>query len=592
MAGKLLIVNGHHHEFKCIPIGSFGLCDYLGRRGGEARILNLALYPAEGYLARLEAEVRRFSPDLVGLVIHWKELLENALHVAFFLKAKFPRVRIVAGGLTASFLGEDLLGHSDEIDFIVRGDPEAAVERLLGGMPLAEVPNLLYRDSGRVRANALAATDKKTMDEMVFTHVDHLVDHQRYIAYLNGFLGWTLMVGRGCAYDCDYCGGSKKAFRETGDRRGLTLRSREAVVRDLKVLGRYTDFVFLGNEPSKPHMYGVLEAIAADPEVAGKFRCGYNTFKLMDSRLIELLLRAFRTGPEIRTPIEVAPETTIEADRPQVRDPALMYTNAELLDSVVETHVRIPGASTIIYFSRYHQTHTRAKLFEELRNIHTLRCQLYERELSEAVSITYCFLSTDVGSANWDQLPLRLGQAGPNGGARTGATELLLRHIRRYQRGRWPDPELDGLCMYRPDEIDDEFEIRYTRLARLLELLLQAGPYYYLVSRVFDFEDMLPVWQAVVEETRHLYLGPSVELHALERVHAGLMARFPERYREVPAFFDGLLMVARRLLENRHSRNVDLPPVEGEQLLLLVRPRLHPERIPTGGVSVPVVDAL
>ncbi|MEM9491503.1 MAG: hypothetical protein AAGC55_20330, partial [Myxococcota bacterium] len=376
----------------------------------------------------------------------------------------------------------------------------------------------------------------------------------------------------GCAYECDYCGGSKKAFREAGDRRGLTMRSRTAIARDLKILAKYTDYVFLGNEPSKRHMYGVLEHIANDPELARRFRCGYNTFQLMDDRLLELIPRAFRTSHDITTIVEIAPETTIEADRAVVRDAALYYSNDQLMDSVIATQERIPGAQTVVYFSRYHQTHTKSKLIDELANIHDMRCRLYDEGLSDRVVITYCYLSTDVGSANWDQLPVQIGKR------RTGSTEMLLRHIRRYERGQWPNPPIDGLCIYRPPDIDDAFEVWYMRLAQTIELLLEAGPYYYVVSRAIGFDRLIEALGEVVEETRELALGAQVTLHIVDRLHHTIARRWPELHAQAPGLFTGALAVARGILMARNTRDVSLPPIAGEQLITVSQPVLERSR--------------
>ncbi|MEM9488902.1 MAG: hypothetical protein AAGC55_07140, partial [Myxococcota bacterium] len=98
MDSRLLIVNCHHHEFKCVPIGSFGLCDYLARHDIPARIFNAALYSRAEYVARLEECVLDYQPSHIGLIIHWKELLENALYLAFALKSRFPERVILCGG--------------------------------------------------------------------------------------------------------------------------------------------------------------------------------------------------------------------------------------------------------------------------------------------------------------------------------------------------------------------------------------------------------------------------------------------------------------------------------------------------------------
>jgi hypothetical protein len=44
MEPRLLIINGHSAYFAYVPMGTFGLCDYLGQKKIPARIVNPALY--------------------------------------------------------------------------------------------------------------------------------------------------------------------------------------------------------------------------------------------------------------------------------------------------------------------------------------------------------------------------------------------------------------------------------------------------------------------------------------------------------------------------------------------------------------------
>ena len=142
---KLLIVNPYHEKYMQIPMGAFGLCDYLTQAGIEARMINMSLYPYPTHETRLRAELSSYRPDMAGIVLHWKETLESSLHLAFMIKRWFPGVPVVMGGLTAGYFAEDLLDFWDEVDFVVRGDAERALELLLRRSPPSEIPNLAYR---------------------------------------------------------------------------------------------------------------------------------------------------------------------------------------------------------------------------------------------------------------------------------------------------------------------------------------------------------------------------------------------------------------------------------------------------------------
>jgi len=127
------------------------------------------------------------------------------------------------------------------VDYIIKGDPEKPLELLLRGAESPEIPNLIYRDRAAVRANGASyCIDDETISSISFSKLTHLLDYELYIKALEEKLGFPLFIGRGCVFNCDYCGGSRESFRLHSARAKPVTRSIAAIIADLKHLKVYT----------------------------------------------------------------------------------------------------------------------------------------------------------------------------------------------------------------------------------------------------------------------------------------------------------------------------------------------------------------
>jgi hypothetical protein len=133
MQSRLLIINCPSEYFFYIPMGTFGICDYLSRRDIPVKMLNLALYKETETCKVLEHHLESFQPTHVGIILHWQETAEAFLRVGDLVKSYNKDIRIISGGFTAGYFGEDLLEKYRFLDFVVKGDPEKPLELLLSG---------------------------------------------------------------------------------------------------------------------------------------------------------------------------------------------------------------------------------------------------------------------------------------------------------------------------------------------------------------------------------------------------------------------------------------------------------------------------
>lgn len=246
--------------FEMYPIGFSTMAAYLGSKGKNVRIVNLAVRMLQDPNFDVEAHLSRLHPKLFGIDLHWLPHCHGAIEIARIAKRLHPSIPIVFGGFSSTFFHEELILYP-EVDFVIRGDSaekpllalvealEAAAGDASGEVRdkrLAEIPNLTWKDSrGEVRVNTLKYVPL-TIDEFEHGYEDmtRSVVKYRDLAGITPFLDWMgypimpVMVVRGCNCECVFCGGSHFAFKGTMQRELNAYRSPQALVKDMRSIAR------------------------------------------------------------------------------------------------------------------------------------------------------------------------------------------------------------------------------------------------------------------------------------------------------------------------------------------------------------------
>lgn len=238
--------------FEGYPIGFLTLSEYLTRHGMTVRIVNLALkmlrdrsFDAESYTADLSAVA-------FGIDLHWLPHVDGCLSLAAQLKRQHPAVPVIVGGLSATYFRNELMREYPCIDFVLCGDSTEEPLRLLmeavrNGGGFGQVPNLVWRDHGRVVDNGITWRPD-TLDHVRFdyAHIFRMLVKYRdpvgYLPYASWFEHPVLAVFscRGCLHDCSTCGGSSSAFSSTCIRSRPAFRSPELLAEDVATIAGYT----------------------------------------------------------------------------------------------------------------------------------------------------------------------------------------------------------------------------------------------------------------------------------------------------------------------------------------------------------------
>jgi hypothetical protein len=458
MPPRLLIINCTSPFFFYIPMGSFGLCDALGQQGLEARIFNPALYPEAEVRQRLFAVLDTLQPTHVGLVCHWQETAHGLLAALEMVRAWDAEVVTLCGGFTASYFAEELLRTVTELDYVVVGDPEVPVTQLLLGSPPAAIANLVWRENGASRrSEGHWLMEQPLFDSLAFADCSCLVDAPRYFEKINTKLGFPVLLGRGCVFDCEYCGGSRHAFQLHSGRTKPVTRSLAAILADLHRLKAQTSVLYICYENDPAFIKSLFRAIGEDRELRGHFTLHYGAWHLLDAEFLALYRQAFNCAavPPI---FEFSPEVVADHHRSAIKRGVTygfeaMEENFRAISEAFNGRVRIE-----VFFSRYHPAISVRDLEREIGAILLLK----HRMIRQGLPVHVCFdhLSTDVGSRYWEA-----HQERPRDFAR------FLDLKARVDAGHlYPFP-VDNLCLLIPAHLPSAFLVRHEALLLVLERL-------------------------------------------------------------------------------------------------------------------------
>lgn len=386
-------------------MGSFGLSDYLRQRGIEARILNLSLYPPGEMRDVLDRCLNtEFQPTHAGLVFHWQETAEGFLWAGEYIRDRRPDMKIIAGGFSAGYFGENLLEKCRFLDYVLRGDPEKPLELLLQGTEVSRIPNLIHRQGNNCTKSAVHHTDCRILSRISFTDLTCLYDHERYVKAIEKKLGFPVFLGRGCRHACDYCGGSRRAFTLHSRSAKPITREIGSVIADLKRLKQFTRTIYICYENDLTYLKDLFRAIQKEPELVKTFLLNYGAWNLFDREFLDLYREVFICSSENKPVFELSPEVYNDGSRRKIKHNQGHYSvrelgeNIEFLDTCLGDTVRIS-----VFFSRYHDTmKTYGDIRREICGISRFTHEVVRKNLCQ-VQVNYGHLSTDIGSRYWER---------------------------------------------------------------------------------------------------------------------------------------------------------------------------------------------
>jgi anaerobic magnesium-protoporphyrin IX monomethyl ester cyclase len=203
------------------PLGLLALGGPLLDAGHRVGLLDAEFGPMT--VDSIVSEIRALAPDAV-LLGHSGSTSGHpaAARIARAVRAALPHVWIIYGGVYPTYNWPEIMEQEPAIDFIVRGEGEETVVRLVTALvrkqTLEKVPGIVFR-AGTVPAPMCLSEEQRcpasrvlaTAPAAVITDLDayrvgwELIDHKRY-SYWGNRRAVVVQFSRGCPHQCQYCG--------------------------------------------------------------------------------------------------------------------------------------------------------------------------------------------------------------------------------------------------------------------------------------------------------------------------------------------------------------------------------------------------
>jgi anaerobic magnesium-protoporphyrin IX monomethyl ester cyclase len=225
---RILLVNPPHPSIgsripreHLPPLGLLSLGGPLLDAGHPVRLLDAEFGPMT--LRRIVSEIQLYDPDAV-LLGHSGSTSghPSAVQIARAVRSALPEAWIIYGGVFPTYHWPQIMEQEPEIDFIVRGEGEETIVRLVTALEqklaLEQVPGIVFRagtnpglrrlgdarpcSGHQVRVNPPAPVIR----DLGACRVGwELIDHRRY-TYYGKRRAVVVQFSRGCPHHCHYCG--------------------------------------------------------------------------------------------------------------------------------------------------------------------------------------------------------------------------------------------------------------------------------------------------------------------------------------------------------------------------------------------------
>ena len=194
-----LTERGKDYDVRPLPIGLNYVGATLIEAGHDVEVLNL--HDFKGSLQDLREVLDEHAFDVVGISLFNGNRF-GALDCAKVAKEIRPDVKVIFGGVGATFLWDFFLRHFPFVDYVIRGEGEETFKELLhhlsrhnerlGPDHLMAIKGIAFRDAG--------GRPVKSEDRPFIEDLDSIPDPSLYFSFQH------VVSSRGCPWNCSFCG--------------------------------------------------------------------------------------------------------------------------------------------------------------------------------------------------------------------------------------------------------------------------------------------------------------------------------------------------------------------------------------------------
>lgn len=215
------------------PLGLASIAAYVRAKNKSIKIIDCnvespSIDHFENYFK--ENYVKHYSTiKYIGLTA-MTPTIKKAYKIAEICKKFYPNVKIVFGGVHATFLPEEVL-QNDLVDFVVIGEGELTFEELLSGKDKATINGLAYKVDDKIRINS-SRERILDLDDFPMPAYD-LLPIKKYRPAKGTYKklpAMSMITSRGCPGRCTFCS------KTLGNR--IVFKKAETIFNEIKFLKR------------------------------------------------------------------------------------------------------------------------------------------------------------------------------------------------------------------------------------------------------------------------------------------------------------------------------------------------------------------
>lgn len=322
--------------FEMYPLGFLTITNYLEERGITVRVINLALRMMNDRRFDVTKFISRLRPKAFGIDLHWLPHAHGALEIAAIVKSSHPEIPVICGGLSASYFHEELIDYP-QIDFVIRGDAvEPALYELLlqigTSHDYGHVANLTWKERDKLRINPLCCIP----DNYDYVNINpmrmvRMVLRYRDLQSVLPFNGWwqnpitAVFDVKGCAHQCQTCGGSKSAYESTVRRKQPVFRSPDNLIENIMDIASISRGpIFLVGDLHQAGEDYIRETLERLKATKVRNEIVFELFAMPNAGFLKAIDGAVKTWS-----LELSPESHDAAIR-QRQDSSVNYSNSEM----------------------------------------------------------------------------------------------------------------------------------------------------------------------------------------------------------------------------------------------------------------------